>query len=137
MKTLFPVLFTDALAECRDFYVSVFDFEVVFNIEWYVHLKSPAAEGWQIAFVARDHYSVPERFHAAAAGVAITLEFDEVDPVYARVVELGIPVHVELRDEAWGQRHFVIEDPSGSMVDVVQPIEPTEDFLVTHGLSEA
>jgi len=134
MKTLFPVVFTDALADASEFYRGLFGFEVVVEISWYVHLCLPTDETIQIAFVASDHYSVPDRFHSQPAGVAISLEFDDVDIVFARAKRLGLPIHVELRDETWGQRHFITEDPTGLMVDVVQPIAPTHEFLLEHGL---
>ena len=35
-------------------------------------------------------------------------------------VPLGVPIEVAIRDEAWGDQHFVILDPAGIAVDVVQ-----------------
>lgn len=64
----------------------------------------------------------------------VTLEFDDVDPLFARAQDAGLPVISEPRDEEWGQRHFITEDPSGLLVDVVQPIPPTPEFLERHGL---
>ncbi len=137
MKTLFPVTFTDDLSAARDFYINLFGFEVVVEISWYVHLFLPANEGMQIAFVSNDHASVPETLRGTPGGVAITLEFDDVDPLFARARGMDLPIHLELRDEDWGQRHFITQDPTGLMVDVVQPIEPTERFLAEHGLVPA
>lgn len=36
---------------------------------------------------------------------------------------------VELQDEEWGQRHFMMEDPTGLLVDVVEQIGPSLDDL--------
>lgn len=137
MQTLFPVIFTDEIAKTRDFYTELFGFEVLVEISWYVHLQLPVNESMQIAFVAKDHYSVPEVFQAGPAGVAITLEFDDIDRIHIKATEMGLQIHVGLRDEEWGQRHFVTEDPTGLMVDVVKPIPPSREFLVEHGLVDA
>lgn len=137
MKTLFPVTYTNEIAEAHDFYIHLFGFEVLVEIPWYVHLQLPENTSMQIAFVESSHHSVPEAFHAVPAGVAITLEFDDVDMLFARAKELRLPIHVELRDEEWGQRHFITEDPTGLMVDVVQPIAPTTTFLIENGLVDA
>ena len=134
MKTLFPVTLTEALTEARDFYVALFGFEVLVELSWYVQLHLPANEGMQIAFVQASHSSVPDAFRASPAGAAITLEFDDVDVLFARATTMGLPIHVELRDEEWGQRHFITQDPTGLMVDVVQPIAPSHRFLVENDL---
>jgi hypothetical protein len=39
---------------------------------------------------------------------------------------------VPLRDEAWGQRHFITEDPDGVLVDVVTVIPPGEEFAALY-----
>lgn len=137
MMTLFPVTFTDRLDEARDFYTNLFGLEVLVEISWYVHLALPANEGMQIAFVSSEHSSVPEALRGKPSGVAITLEFGDVDSLFDRAKEMALPIHLELRDEEWGQRHFITEDPTGLMVDVVKPIDPTEDFLAEHGLLDA
>jgi hypothetical protein len=33
-----------------------------------------------------------------------------------------------LRDEAFGQRHFIVRDPAGNLVDVIENIPPSEEF---------
>ena len=38
-------------------------------------------------------------------------------------------VQLALRDEPFGQRHFIVQDPNGVLIDVIQPIPPSEDFL--------
>jgi hypothetical protein len=35
---------------------------------------------------------------------------------------------LDLRNEAFGQRHFIVEAPDGVLVDVVTPIEPTSEY---------
>jgi hypothetical protein len=60
---------------------------------------------------------------------------DDVDAVHARALELGLEIPYALRSEVWGQRHFMALDPNGLLVDVVQLIEPTHEFLEQHGLA--
>ena len=33
-----------------------------------------------------------------------------------------------LRDEAFGQRHFITADPNGVLIDVIKPIPPTAEY---------
>lgn len=135
MRCLFPDICSDDLIACRDFYRSLFGFEIVFEIDWYIQMKHPENDALQIAFVRRDHPSVPRGDQDAARGVIVTLETDAVDPVYQRATELGLSPVLSLRDEEWGQRHFMVRDPNGLLVDVVQMIDPSPQFLKEHGLA--
>jgi hypothetical protein len=37
-----------------------------------------------------------------------------------------------LRDEAFGQRHFITRDPNGVLIDVIRPIPPDADFAAQY-----
>lgn len=128
MKSLFPLIVTDSLAECRDFYVSLFGFDVLVELDWYVQLQAPGREAIQLAFIVGGHDSVPAAFDKPPAGVVVSVETDDADAVHSRAQEAGLPMHVPLRDEPFGQRHFITEDPSGLLVDVFHLIAPAPDF---------
>lgn len=122
MNSLFPDICTDDVAACKRFYQALFDFETVADLAWYVQLKSRRDPNLQIAFVERGHASVPPGFRETPRGVFITIEADDVAPLAARARELGLSHVLELCDEPWGQRHFIVRDPNGLPVDVVQYI---------------
>jgi hypothetical protein len=46
-------------------------------------------------------------------------------------------VQLVLRDEAFGQRHFIVRDPNGVLIDVIQPIAPDEAFLAQYAAGAA
>lgn len=129
MNSLFPDICSDALTESRDFYVSLLGFKPVFELDWYIQLQSPADETVQLAFVARDHPSVPAGYGVTPRGVVVTAELDDVEPVYRKAQSMEVKMVLTLRDELWGQRHFMAEDPNGLLVDVVQMIDPAPEFL--------
>ncbi len=135
MKSLFPDICSDHLQESKDFYVTLLGFVPVFEIDWYIQLQSPTDENLQIAFVQRDHPSVPSDYRQTPRGVVVTAEVDRVDPVYEKACACGHEIVLPLCDEAWGQRHFMTVDPNRLLVDVVEMIPPTEAFLREHGLA--
>jgi uncharacterized glyoxalase superfamily protein PhnB len=49
----------------------------------------------------------------------ISVEVPDVDAVHARAVERGLEIAYSLRDEDWGVRRFMLQEPSGSLVNVV------------------
>ena len=135
MHSLFPDIVSDDVAASRDFYVALLGFRVAFEVDWYVQLQSPADPNVQLAFVQRGHDSVPAGFgEALPRGVLVTVETKDVDAVHERARALGVEVVYPLRDEVWGQRHFMAKDPNGLLVDVVQLIPPAPAFLREHGL---
>ncbi|WP_370979707.1 VOC family protein [Agaribacterium sp. ZY112] len=135
MKSLFPDICSKNLLESKAFYISLLGFEVIFEIDWYIQLQSPRIEPIQIAFVDINHSSVPKEHQKIPQGVVVTVELDDVDAVYQKALALKLPVIVELCDEEWGQRHFMVEDPNGLLVDVYTMLEPTYEFAVKYGLT--
>lgn len=128
---LYPVTMSADPQRTAAFYRELLDLEPTFTSEWYVSLAAPGGDA-QVATVLRDHDSVPAGFRAAPAGTLVTVEVDQADAVRDRAAAMGAPVELELRDEAWGQRHFIIRDPDGLLVDVVQVIPPTEEFAAQY-----
>ena len=48
-----------------------------------------------------------------------------------RLAGAGITIVQPLRDEVFGQRHFIAADPNGLLIDIITPIEPDPEFLKT------
>ena len=44
----------------------------------------------------------------------------------------GLPILLSLRDEAFGQRHFITKDPNGVLIDIIKPIPPTGEFAAQY-----
>jgi catechol 2,3-dioxygenase-like lactoylglutathione lyase family enzyme len=121
----YPIVITDRLRECRDFYVRWFGLAVVFDTSWIVVLghdgETPA-----LAFMHSSHPSEPPspaRF--SGDGAFLTLQVDDARGEYERLTAAGLELALELTDEPWGQRRFAAVDPAGMWVDVVEQIDPT------------
>ncbi|GGT14314.1 VOC family protein [Streptomyces chromofuscus] len=94
----------------RDFY-GLLGLEEVMNLGWVMTLASPANPTAQLIFVTEDRTApvVPD----------LSVEVEDVDAVYARMVAAGAEVVRELRDEEWGVRRFFVRDPNGRVVNVL------------------
>jgi uncharacterized glyoxalase superfamily protein PhnB len=82
-----------------------------------------------LAVLDGDHETIPESGRGRANGLLLNLEVEDVDAVHDRFVAAGLPVLRSLRDEAFGQRHFITADPNGVLIDVITPISPTGEFV--------
>ncbi len=123
----FPVLATDRLEECRDFYTGIFDFSVAFEEDWYIHLVTDA--GIQLGFLKPNHPSQPEFLRGAfsGAGMVYSFEVDNVEWEFEKVEEAEVEVLLPLTVEEWGQKHFMIRDPAGMIIDVVESLEASDE----------
>ncbi len=131
MKTnsYYPVLMTHDVAGTSAFYVKHFAMRPLFEADWYVHLQSTEDTGVNLGVVAADHPTVPEAARGrGAAGLLINFEVDDPDAVYERLRAQGLPMLLDLRDESFGQRHFITADPNGVLIDVIKPIAPGPEY---------
>ncbi|HWV76378.1 MAG TPA: VOC family protein [Isoptericola sp.] len=131
ITSLYPVLAVSDVPGAARFYADLLGMTTTFTSDWYVSLRSGAAE---LAVVDADHETIPEPARGArAAGLLVTVEVDDVDAVHARVLAAGgHDVLLPLRDEAFGQRHFIVAGPDGALVDVVTPIPPSAEFAALY-----
>lgn len=128
MKTssFYPVVMTEQVAATSAFYVEHFGFEVVFEADWYVSLKK---ESYELAILDSIHGTIPEKFRTGVQGLFLNFEVEDVDAEYERLIRSAeLPLHLDIRDEAFGQRHFITSDPSGVLIDVITVIPPSEEY---------
>lgn len=125
----YPVIQTLDVNGTADFFRENFDFRVIFESDWYVHLQSVENEAVNIAVLNGTHETIPAEGRGVSSGVIINFEVADVDKVYSRAKKSGLPIVLELKDEAFGQRHFITRDPNGLLIDVITPIEPNDVFI--------
>lgn len=120
MNKLHPLTITTKMKESAEFYVTYFGFSPVFESDWYLQLAHTS--GAELAFMLPGLESQPEflRHELSSAGMVFTLETDDATSEYERLTAAGAPIIHTLTDEEWGQRHFILKDPAGVFVDVVQ-----------------
>lgn len=126
MSSFYPVICTDKVAETSEFYVTHFGFTVTFTADWYVSLRRG---DYELALVDASHPTIPAADRRPVAGLILNFEVDDVDAEYRRLVEeAGLEPALPLRSEDFGQRHFIVTDPAGVLVDVITEIPPSAEY---------
>lgn len=116
----------DDVATSAKFYREVLGFQTTFEADWYVSLRF---DGGELAILDRAHETIPDGFRESVTGLLLNVEVTDAAAEHARMVgERGLTERLPLRDEAFGQRHFIVEAPGGVLVDVIEPIEPSAEF---------
>ncbi|WP_309127745.1 VOC family protein [Microbacterium sp.] len=130
VTSFYPVLMVDDVAASAAFYRDILGFHTTFESEWYVSLTSDAGE---LAVLDRGHETIPEGFRRPVQGMLLNFEVADAAAEHARLVgRHGLVERLTLRDEAFGQRHFIVEAPGGVLIDVIEPIEPSAEFAAAY-----
>lgn len=116
---LWSGIITEKLEESKAFYCRLFDCDVIYDSNWFILLRLGHSE---LGFMLPNLEAQAPIFRSAFAGkgVWITIDVDDANTEYQRIAAMGVPIEVKLRDEPWGDRHFVVVDPNGIGVDIVQ-----------------
>ncbi|MCM3606074.1 VOC family protein [Cupriavidus pauculus] len=129
----YAVIATRDVAATSAFFVEHFDFQPLFSADWYMHLQARADPHMNLAVLHADHETIPAIARGrTAVGVLLNFEVENVDAVYARMQRAGLPILLPLRDEPFGQRHFITADPNGVLVDIITPIAPSAAFAAQY-----
>jgi catechol 2,3-dioxygenase-like lactoylglutathione lyase family enzyme len=125
----YPVLMVDDVAGVSAFYRAHFGFRPLFESAWYVHLQSTENEAVNLAILDGDHETIPaEARGGRASGMLLSFEVTDAASVYAAARAKELPILLPIRDEPFGQRHFITRDPAGVLIDVIEPIPPTAEY---------
>ncbi|MDW5419182.1 VOC family protein [Iodobacter sp. CM08] len=125
IEAMFPVMVTQNLESVKQFYEAVFGFNAVFyDPNFYLHLVSPNT-GAQLGFLLPNHDAQPDFLHPmmSADGYVISLEVKDAAKAYREAKSLNLNFVMHLKEEVWGQIHFMLQDPAGFRVDVVQHLD--------------
>lgn len=132
LKGFYPVIMTEKVAESTEFYTRLFGFEIVFEADWYVSLKNgdQGQGSYEMALLSKNHPTVPSSFQKPVQGLILNFEVEDVDAEYQRlIIHEKLPLHLDIRDEEFGQRHFITSDPNGVLIDMIKVIPPSQAFM--------
>ncbi len=124
LQDCYPIIITDQLLACRDFYVRWFGLEVGFESTWFVWLHATRGRA-SLAFMHPDHPSAPpgpEPF--SGDGMCLEFQVADAEHEHERLQREGLVITYALHDEPFGQRRFGLFDPAGVWIDVVEQIAP-------------
>jgi catechol 2,3-dioxygenase-like lactoylglutathione lyase family enzyme len=129
LTSFYPVICTPKLRESHDFYTRLLGFETTFEADWYVSLHRPGTPPYELALLDHHHPTLPEAYRVPVQGLLLNFEVPDVDAQWQRlIIGEGLNPALELRNEDFGQRHFIVVDPNGVLIDVITPITPSEAY---------
>jgi catechol 2,3-dioxygenase-like lactoylglutathione lyase family enzyme len=116
---------TNKLDQSRDFYRDILGFALVFENDSYIEMLAQGSTTMGVSFITPE-LSGGEKF--TGEGIILSFEVADVDAEFTRLKAAGVRILEELRDKAWGERSFVINDPNGVHVYIYKSIPPTPEY---------
>jgi catechol 2,3-dioxygenase-like lactoylglutathione lyase family enzyme len=118
---------TPKLQESKAFYTQYFDFETMYEGDWFVLLKKGP---YELGFLKPEMPGQHRLFRPVfKKGAWLALEVEDVDAEYERLTRSHAPVLTAPETEPWGDRHFVMKDPNGMGVDVYTRVPIEQDQM--------
>jgi catechol 2,3-dioxygenase-like lactoylglutathione lyase family enzyme len=104
------------------FYRGLLNLQVVVDHGWYAELGMDGRT--LLALVERGHETVPAAAGGPPRGVLVSFEVDDAAAAARQAQAMAAPVVVALETEL-GQHHFMVVDPDGAVVDVIERVPMT------------
>jgi predicted enzyme related to lactoylglutathione lyase len=125
MKRILTNICSDHLAESKDFYTQLFDFEVAYDSDWFIQLVD-SESGLELGIIDRSSDMIPKDFQTTPTGFYITLVVADADSIHQRAIELEYDIISPPEDMSYGQRRLLLKDPNGALIDVSSLIKDFE-----------
>ena len=131
-SSLYPLLQVPDVEATARFYETMLGFNRIFSSDWYVQLRAASPHPFEIAVIGQDHDSIPEPARGPSRNVILSFYVDDAAAEHERLAAAGLNIVQPLRDEVFGQRHFIAADPNGILLDLITPIEPDPEWLAAN-----
>ena len=120
MKILINICSKD-LTLSKKFYTELLGLHVKYESDWYIQLCSPSNSEVEYGLIQKDHQLVPKEYQQSPNGMYVTFVVPDVNTIYDKALTLNLAIVQEIRNEFYGQRRFLIKDPSGCLIDISSP----------------
>ncbi|WP_259781694.1 VOC family protein [Aestuariispira ectoiniformans] len=117
----FTNLMTSRLPATQEFYASLLDMVTCFESDWFVIMTPRDRPQFELGLIDSGSELIPASYCDTPRGSYFTFVVEDVSEIYDRAKSNGYKVIQPPRDEAYGQRRMLVEDPNGYLVDVSAP----------------
>lgn len=112
---------SDDLEASKTFYTTLFDFQVDYDSDWFVHLISSERQ-LELGIMSLNSDILPQGIEPVPRGFYTTFVVKDADEVFQLARQEGVAVISEPEDTFYGQRRLVLKSPEGSIIDVSSPM---------------
>ncbi|MBE9030361.1 VOC family protein [filamentous cyanobacterium LEGE 11480] len=111
VKRIVTNIATDNVDRAAAFYRDILGLEIVMDQGW---IQTFASDG-----NAAPQISIASQGGSGTATPDISIEVDNLEEVYQRIVDRNLPIEYDLTTEPWGVRRFYVRDPFGRLLNIL------------------
>nr|WP_277744682.1 VOC family protein [Streptomyces sp. LX-29] len=117
-------LTVDDVAASRDFFITHFGYAEAMAADGFVSLTHPDG-GVSLAIHRRGLPVLPDDLREQTSrGIIVAFTVTGLEAHQDRLRAAGVPITLPLREEPWGERLFMVADPNGVPVELVEWATP-------------
>jgi catechol 2,3-dioxygenase-like lactoylglutathione lyase family enzyme len=95
----------------RAFYADVLELRMVMDLGWIVTFAAEGASAPQLSVATEGGSGTPVP--------DLSIEVDDFEETYQRVLAAGLPIEYGPKTEPWGVRRFYVRDPFGRLLNIL------------------
>ncbi len=122
LNRLMTNICSDKLKETKYFYTKLFDFNVDYDSDWFIHLISKD-KNLELGIIDKAHEGVPEEFRNSPQGFYLTFVVENADELFVLAESEKFTIVSKPMDTSYGQRRLLLKDPNGALIDISSPIK--------------
>ncbi len=119
MVSLYPTLVSDKLVRTINFYEDFFGFVPTCEKDGYAFLQSQQNPDMCIAVFDASHQCVSQ-LEQSTQGLILTVAVKDIEETYDTLYMEGLELYKDFGVDILGNRHFVVYDPNGILVNVTE-----------------
>lgn len=108
---------SDDLEQSKRFYTTLFDFDVNFDSDWFIHLVSQDKQ-LELGIIDKSNELVPNKYQNAPQGFYLTFVVESADDIFKIAEKEKFEIVEKPTNTSYGQRRLLLKDPNGALVDV-------------------
>ncbi len=122
LNRLLTNICSNNLTASKNFYTKLFDFNVDFESDWFIHLISKDKK-LELGIIDRSNEIVPKEFQNKPQGFYVTFVVENADALLPIAKSEKFEIVNKPMDTFYGQRRLLLKDPDGTLVDISSPIK--------------
>lgn len=122
INRFFTNLMTSRLGETQDFYATLLEMAPHFESDWFVIMTPKDGPRFELGLIDSGSELIPADYCDRPRGSYFTFVVDDLAAVHDRAKANNLKIVQPPRDEFYGQRRMLLEDPNGYLVDVSAPV---------------
>lgn len=125
IKRFDATISTFKLQESKEFYMKYFGFKLVYESDWYIELMAPERKDVGVSF------TLPQRDEGEyfnGRGMIFSFEVEDVEAEYARLSATDVIIAQDLKENPWGEKSFILDDPNGVHIYIYEAIAATPEY---------